>query len=76
MQKLSAKVLVTRNILFSKLQPSVRNASESRKADFKTLNAFFSNLHFSTRLAVELEQFLSNRPEIFTVSVRLNYLQK
>ena len=40
------------------------------------LNAFFSKRHLSTRLAVKLEQFLSDQLEIFTVSARLNYLQK
>ena len=40
------------------------------------LNTFFSKVHFSTRLTVELQQFLSDCLEISKVSVRLNYLHK
>ena len=36
---------------------------------------FFSKLHFSTRLEVELEQLLSDGLQILTVFVSLNYLQ-
>ena len=43
-----------------------------RQANFKRV---FLKLHFLTRPAVELKKFLSDRLEILTVSVRLNYLQ-
>ena len=36
---------------------------------------FSLKLHFSSRLAVEFEQFLSNQLGNLTVSVTLNYLQ-
>ena len=75
-KKLIANGLIPRNVLFSKSQLSISNASQSRLPDFELLNAFFSKLHFSTRLAVELKQFLSDRLEISTVSLRLNHLQK
>ena len=75
--KIKCKRSVPTNILFLKLQRNTSNASESRWAAIRqTLKACFSKLYFSTRLAIELEQFLPARLEISTVSVRLNYLQK
>ena len=49
---------------------------QSYNLPFYTPHRSDRKLNFSTRLAVELKQFLPDRLEISTVSVRLNYLQK